>query len=61
MTFNHEKVEPTISGSTYAWELLNLPPIKPEVSSPKLGNLAPRIAINYARGDTGPGVKRKDL
>ena len=59
MTFNHEKVEPTISGSSYAWELLNLPPIKPEVSSPQLSNLAPRIAVNYARGDTGAGANAK--
>ena len=59
MTFNHEKVEPTISGATYSWELLNLAPIRPEVSSPKLGNLAPRVAINYSRGDTGPGANTK--
>ena len=56
MTFNHEKVEPTISGATYAWELLNLAPITPEVSSPKIGNLAPRVAINYSRADTGAGA-----
>ena len=29
------------------------------MSSPKLGNLAPRIAINYARADTGPGANAK--
>jgi hypothetical protein len=57
MTFNHEKVEPTITGATYAWELLNLAPITPEVYSPKLSNLAPRVAINYSLADTGSGAR----
>lgn len=61
MTFNHEKVEPTISGSTYVWELLNLAPIKPEVSSPRLGGLAPRMAINYFQGDSGPGANPRSF
>src|SRR5258708_1726356 len=47
VTFNHPKIEPTISGSTYTWELLNLPPIVPEPSSPRVSSLAPRIAISY--------------
>jgi hypothetical protein len=47
VTFNHEKVEPTISGSTYTWELDNLSPIKPEPSSPRVASLAPRLAISY--------------
>jgi hypothetical protein len=53
VTFNHPKIEPTISGSTYTWELLNLPPIVPEPSSPRVSSLAPRIAISYfPPGDT---------
>lgn len=47
VTFNHEKIEPTISGSTYTWELTNLSPIRPEPSSPRVSSLAPRIAISY--------------
>lgn len=35
VTFNHAKIEPTISGSTYTWELQNLSPIAPEPSSPR--------------------------
>ena len=35
LTFNHEKVEPTVNGSNYAWELRDLAPIKPEPASPK--------------------------
>jgi hypothetical protein len=47
ITFNHPKIEPTISGSTYTWELLNLPPIVSEPSSPRVSSLAPRVAISY--------------
>jgi transglutaminase-like putative cysteine protease len=47
VTFNHEKIEPKISGSTYTWELTNLSPIKSEPSSPRVSSLAPRIAISY--------------
>jgi hypothetical protein len=47
VTFNHERIEPTISGSTYSWELTNLSPIRAEPSSPRVTSLAPRIAISY--------------
>ncbi len=53
VTFNHARIEPTISGSTYTWELQNLPPIVPEPSSPRVSGLAPRIAISFfPPGDT---------
>ena len=43
----------TKSGSTYTWELQNLPPIDPEPSSPRVSSLAPRMAISYfPPGDT---------
>ncbi len=48
VTFNHAKVEPTIAGSTYTWELRELAPIEPEVASPRVSSMAPRIAISYA-------------
>jgi hypothetical protein len=47
VTFNHEKIIPTINGSTYTWELTNLSPIRLEPSSPRVSSLAPRIAISY--------------
>src|SRR6185295_11870569 len=53
MTFNHEKVEPVVNGSTYVWELRDLEPIKFEPASPKINNLVPRVAINYFLGDSG--------
>ena len=53
VTFNHAKIEPTVNGSTYTWELGNLPPIVAEPSSPRVSSLAPRIAISYfPPGDT---------
>lgn len=53
VTFNHAKIDPTESGSTYTWELSNLPPIVSEPNSPKFFSLAPRIAISYfPPGDT---------
>jgi hypothetical protein len=47
VTFNHAKIDPTISGSTYTWELRNLPFIEDEPSGPSVSNLVPRVAINY--------------
>jgi Domain of Unknown Function with PDB structure (DUF3857)/Transglutaminase-like superfamily len=48
VTFNHAKVEPAVTGTTYAWELRDLPPIESEPSSPSITTLAPRIAVSYA-------------
>ena len=53
-TFNHAKLEPNVSGSTYVWELRGLGPIRPEPLSPSIENLAPSIAINYFPSDSGP-------
>lgn len=49
VTFNsQQKVEPQVQGSTYTWEMRNLPPIEPEPMSPAVANLAPRIAVTYS-------------
>lgn len=47
-TFNRNKVEPSVNGSTYTWEVRNLPPIADEPESPTVRNLVPHIAVNYA-------------
>ena len=47
VTFNHAKVEPAISGTSYSWELRDLQPIRPEASSPTWGSLAPRLAVSF--------------
>ncbi|HEY2971682.1 MAG TPA: DUF3857 domain-containing protein [Pyrinomonadaceae bacterium] len=52
ITFNHEKSEPSVSGTTYIWELRDLAPINPEPASPKIKSLAPRVAINYFLADS---------
>lgn len=47
VTFNHTAVTPTVSGTTYTWEMRNLPPIEPEPASPEVSALAPRLAVTY--------------
>jgi transglutaminase-like putative cysteine protease len=47
VTFNHPKVEPKISGTTYTWELTNLDPVPKEPLSPSLTNLVARLAVSY--------------
>jgi len=46
VTFNHDKIEPAVSGASYTWELRNLARIEHEPSGPKLTDLAPRLAVN---------------
>jgi len=46
ITFNHDKIEPSVSGNSYTWELRNLPPVETEPASPELSKLAARIAVN---------------
>ncbi|HZI47844.1 MAG TPA: DUF3857 and transglutaminase domain-containing protein, partial [Pyrinomonadaceae bacterium] len=47
VTFNHAKIEPTVNGTTYTWELSNLAPIPPEPMSPEISSIAPWLAISY--------------
>lgn len=55
--FNHARIEPTVSGTNYAWELRDLPPISLEPGSPEVTSLAPRLAISYfPPADTRPGA-----
>lgn len=44
--FNRDKLEPAVNGSSYTWELRNLPFIEDELASPKLSKLVPVLAIN---------------
>jgi hypothetical protein len=61
LTFNHEKIEPSVSGSSYVWELHNLGPIREEPASPELYNLAPMLAINYSQSDSGISASSKNF
>lgn len=47
VTFNHPKVEPSVNGSTYSWQLSNLPPVPDEPWSPSLSNIVARLAVSY--------------
>ncbi len=47
VTFNHPKVEPNVSGSTYSWELRGLNFIVDEPASPSVTSLVPRLAVSY--------------
>ncbi|MGH9799875.1 MAG: DUF3857 domain-containing transglutaminase family protein, partial [Blastocatellia bacterium] len=46
ITFNHDKIEPTMNGNSYTWELRNLPPVEVEPSSPRMSKLVAHIAVN---------------
>lgn len=58
ITFNAPEVKPQTSGTTYTWEMRQLPPIPPEPMSPAVVNLAPRIAVNYSPESSASGVNR---
>jgi hypothetical protein len=45
ITFNHGKIEPSVSGNSYTWELRDLPPIEIEPASP-VSQIGARIAVN---------------
>ncbi len=47
IVFNHEAMEPAVSGTTFAWEARNLPWIEKEDHSPTFAALAPRLAVSY--------------
>ena len=58
LTFNHPKVTPAVSGSTYVWELRNLMPLPDEPASPAWTNIAPRLAVSYApEGGAAAGMR----
>lgn len=51
LTFNRASVSPQVNGSTYAWEIRDLPPIAFEPMSPRFSNIVPRVVVNYAPSD----------
>ena len=61
VTFNHAEITPAASGSTYTWELHDLPPITPEPSSPRITSLAPRIAVSFYSPADKPSANFKSF
>lgn len=56
VTFNRPEIKPSVAGNSQTWELRDLPPIRPEPDSLSVGNLAPRIVINYYPAAKSAGV-----
>jgi hypothetical protein len=59
VTFNYPKVEPRVNGTSYTWELANLPPMPDEPLSPSLDNLVPRLAVSYFPPTNTPALAIK--
>ena len=59
VTFNHSKIEPKVNGTSYSWELSNLPPVPDEPMSPSLTHLVPRLAVSYYPPTTAPSLSIK--
>ena len=47
VVFNHEPIQPVIDGSTYTWELKDLPFREKEEHGPSMRGLAPRLAVDF--------------
>lgn len=58
LTLNHEKIEPTLSGNTYTWELRDLPPVTHEPLSPPRSAITPWLAINLIPTPEKPATRR---
>jgi hypothetical protein len=58
LTFNYPDVKPRVAGSSYTWEVRDLPPIKDEPLSPSFVNMAPRMAVNYGPEDASQSVNK---
>ncbi|HUK91503.1 MAG TPA: DUF3857 domain-containing protein [Blastocatellia bacterium] len=55
-TFNHAKIEPSVSASAYKWELTDLPFLAEEPLSPAPENISPRVAVSYFPPDSARKV-----
>jgi len=58
LTLNHDKIEPTVSGTAYSWELRDLPPVSFEPLSPPRTAITPWLAINLTPAPEKPSTRR---
>jgi len=58
ITFNSPDIKPSVSGSSYSWEMRDLAPIPDEPLSPGYINIIPRIAVNYGPEDSARSANR---
>ena len=47
MLLNRDKVEPQVAGSSWTWELKDLPWIEREDHNPSIEALVPRLVVGY--------------
>lgn len=47
VVFNHEPIQPVVDGSTYTWELKDLPFREHEDHAPSMSGLTPRLAVDF--------------
>ncbi len=47
LLFNHANIDPQVFGTTYTWELKDLPYIEEEEYSPSISALAPRLVVSF--------------
>ena len=53
VVFNHERMEPIVDGSTYTWELKELPYREREEHAPGLRGLRPRLGVSFVPINSG--------
>lgn len=54
--FNHAPLDPSAAGSTYTWEMRDLPWIERERYSPALHAVAPWLGVTFAPGENKAGL-----
>lgn len=59
LTLNYPKIEPTVSGNTYTWEVRDLPAVTKEPMSPPRTAMSPWLAVNLAPPSDKPGAPRR--
>lgn len=59
ITLNHATVEPTVNGTSYTWEMKNLPAMELEPASPSMLNLVPRLQVKYSPTEGAKAVSSR--
>ena len=54
--FNHPPIEPTIEGSTYTWQLRDLPFLEHEREGPSTRGIVPRLAVDIEPDSRAQGL-----
>ena len=60
VVFNAPKVEPTVNGNSYTWEMRHLPRIESEPASPSARSLAAHLAVKYGPATNSAAFRNFD-